>query len=149
VQSNLPDALAVYRDSLVIRKRLAIIDPANEVWQIELAGALWRVGRAGDDPHGNYSSAISIIRRHDDPEKLTPNQKDWLIELQREISGPAWTVMNVIYDRFKATSRQWAISSISGSSNGRGLGIMLTKLRNLVNLCQSTRSFVCTEHSAQ
>lgn len=88
-QGHLADALTEYRDGLAISKRLAQRDPSNLDWQTDLARSLYEVGNAGDDPQGNLSEALAILKRVDDAGQLGVDKKGWIETIEAALAKAA------------------------------------------------------------
>jgi tetratricopeptide (TPR) repeat protein len=85
-QGDTAGAIAAYRESLAIRRELVAKDPGNAQWQADLVLALWRLARAGDDPRSRLSEALTILRRLNAENRLTPTQRGWIAAIEGELA---------------------------------------------------------------
>ena len=89
-QGQLDEALKAYRDSLAIRKKLAVNDPSNAGWQLDLVVSLVKVGTAVDkstevgkqEAKDNFGRSLEILRHLDKGGRLPPTKKSWIKYLE-------------------------------------------------------------------
>ena len=87
-QGRLDEAVARYSESLPIAERLAVVDPSNSQWQVDLAAshanlALADPGRATE----NRGKAIDILEALDRDGRLAPQYRNLLIILKKQRSS--------------------------------------------------------------
>ena len=54
--------------------------------QADLALALWRLARAGDEPRSRLSEALMILKRLNVEDRLTPTQRGWIAAIEGELA---------------------------------------------------------------
>src|SRR5262249_46979584 len=75
------------RRSLAIRQALVRDDPANVLWQTDLAAVLYALAHAGENARANLEQALEIMRQLDRQGKLGPEQDGWIARLQSELDA--------------------------------------------------------------
>ena len=63
-------ALHAFKGGLSAREHLALLDPGNVNWQLELAGANSNLAGMGDDPARRWLAVVAILRKLKDEGKL-------------------------------------------------------------------------------
>jgi hypothetical protein len=99
-QGDLAGALAVYRESLVVSRRLAEADPSNARWQRNLSFVLTELSEFYDQ-HGPRTEALSLAeesRRIDerlaalDPSKTVCQSKSSASNMMRRLLCPIFAL---------------------------------------------------------
>jgi tetratricopeptide (TPR) repeat protein len=97
-QGGLSGALAAYRESLAVMRRLADADPSNALWQCDLSVSHNKVGdvlRAQGDlaeAQAAYRESLAVVRRLADAD---PSNPDW----QRDLSVSQEKIGDVLLDQ--------------------------------------------------
>ena len=92
-QRRWADALATYRESLVIYEHLVTTDAINTSWQRDLAGAYWNIAFIQRDRNEMADARASAAKAREILVKLitrVPDNKVWnadIVELDRQIAA--------------------------------------------------------------
>jgi hypothetical protein len=83
-QSDLPGALANYREGLDIRRALAKADPSNMVWARDVWVSLWRLAQM--DAGVTWVEVYGELRTMKERGVLLPDDERFLLEAQAKMA---------------------------------------------------------------
>jgi tetratricopeptide (TPR) repeat protein len=85
-QARRDEALNNFRKALVVADRVVAHDPGDPQTQLDLAGVLLTLGRAGDNPRPNLTRALEIAQKLDASGKLPVNRRGFILNIQRSLN---------------------------------------------------------------